>query len=137
LGGGGIEQDRLTHRLTEVARDLGNRDLLLYMRDLAERGGATRAEIASARRWLLARLREDWGAAARGRGNPYKYDYRRQESRTALGDLVQSYLLAQDRMVQPDVYAGLSAEIMTLAGVLPGIHPFLRKYARRLASRLP
>ena len=51
--------------------------------------------------------------------------------------LVQSYLLAQDRMVQPDVYAGLSAEIMTLAGVLPGIHPFLRKYARRLASRLP
>jgi hypothetical protein len=35
------------------------------------------------------------------------------------------------------VFEGLSGEILALADLLPGAHPFLRKYVRRLAAELP
>ena len=134
---GGELQDRVIHRLPDTARDLRNRDLLLYLVRLSEDPGATGAEIAAARALLLTRLREDWRAAAHGSGNPYKVDYRRNETRTALGDLVQAYRAQRHRVARPDVFSGMSGEITTLARDLPGMHPFLRKYMRRLASTLP
>ena len=35
------------------------------------------------------------------------------------------------------VFAGLSTDVQNLSRGLPGIHPFLRKYLRRLARELP
>mgnify|MGYP000131469592 CR=1 FL=1 len=53
-----------------------------------------------------------------------------------LGELV--LLASADRgRVPPPAFEGLSDEVLVLAGELPGFHPFLRKYVRRLAHRLP
>ena len=133
----GVEQDQLTHHLPDAARDLQNRDLLLYLVRLAGDPGASPNEIARMRSLILLRLREDWKVAAMKRGNPYKDDFKRNRTETALGDLVQAYRAERDRIQRPEVFAGMSDDIVSLAGVLPGAHPFLRKYVRRLAGELP
>jgi len=38
---------------------------------------------------------------------------------------------------RPDLLEGLSSDVMTLVRDLPGPHPLLRKYVKRLARRLP
>jgi hypothetical protein len=134
---GGLVQDSFTYHLPDAARDLASRDLLLYMLEMARDPRTTRAEIATARDLMLVRLREDWKVAAMRRGNPYKRDYKRNATETALGDLVHSYQAQGSRLSRPETFSGLSAEIAELADVLPGRHPFLRKYMRRLASQLP
>jgi hypothetical protein len=85
---------------------------------------------------MLRRLRADWITVARGRGNPYKIDYRRGEATTALGDLVLTYRRERNGLRSPEVFDGLDRDVLRLARELPGAHPFLRKYVRRLARRL-
>jgi hypothetical protein len=128
--------DGMRYRFPVLAHDLGNDDLLRYMVVLSRDPRADRREIDRARDLMLSRLRVDWKAAVRGRGNPYKKDFKLGRSDTALGALVATYLAEQRRMARPDVFAGLGGEIESLARELPGIHPFLRKYLKRLARRM-
>ena len=93
--------------------------------------------VAAVRSLLVTRLREDWKVAATGSGNPYRFDYRHGAATTALGDLVRIYLEQDSAARRHDVFAGLSAEVLELAQRLPGSHPFLRSYVRKLALELP
>ena len=86
---------------------------------------------------MLRRLRVDWRAAVRAHGNPYKRDFRSGSRLTALGELVH---LSASLSRQPSgdvLLSGLSADVRSLSSDLPGPHPLLRKYVRRLARRLP
>ncbi len=134
---GARSEDRLVHKLGDTVRNVENRDLLQYMLQLSQDSDASDERIAQARELMLIRLREDWKVAVIRNGNPYKRDFKRGEARTALGDLVQSYRAEQNRMQRHDVFDGMGDEIQVLTASWPGIHPFLRKYARRLAARLP
>jgi len=136
LYGGPAVHDRFSYHIPDAARDLSNRDLLLFMVRLThEQRDAGR--VAATRELLMTRLRADWKAAAARNGNPYKFDFRHDGATTALGDLVQTYRLQEPAVRNHPVFAGLSGEVLTLAERLPGIHPFLRKYVRRLARELP
>jgi hypothetical protein len=137
LESGGVLQDRVAHRLAGTARDLRSRELIELLLRMSRDAGTTGSELAAARELLMLRLRADWTAAVRARGNPYKRDLKTRGSRTALGDLVQTYRLEKGGLTRPDVFGGLSSEIMTLARELPGPHPLLRKHLRRLARQLP
>jgi hypothetical protein len=133
---GGVVQDRYRRPLPDVVRDLRNRELLALMIGMARGERATASEIARARELMLYRLREDWKVAAMGSGNPYKRDYREETGETALGDLVRT--LEDERALRDaDVFDGMSGEVLALSRTLPGAHPFLRKYVRRLAAELP
>jgi len=133
----GIEQHAVRYRLPDTVRDLASRDLPLLLARQARDRSTSEARIVAARGLLLERLREDWRAAASGRGNPYKKDYKRRGTRTALGDLVQLYRRESAAAARPEVFEGLSDEIVELSELLPGAHPLLRKYMRRLAEELP
>ncbi len=132
----GVEQDRMTASIAGTATDLSSRDLpRLLRRMIAE--GATPVETAQVRELVLLRLRADWRAAVRARGNPYKRDYRSGGDNTALGQLVQLSTGYGKRSATADLLDGLSVDVLTLARELPGPHPLLRKYVKRLARRLP
>jgi hypothetical protein len=136
LYGGPAVHDRFSYHIPDAARDLSNRDLLLFMVRLTqEQRDADR--VAATRELLMTRLRADWKAAVSRNGNPYKFDYRHDGATTALGDLVQTYRLQDPDVRDHPVFVGLSGDVLTLAERLPGIHPFLRKYVRRLARELP
>jgi hypothetical protein len=131
LEAGGIEQDRMMTTLAETATDLASRDLPRLVRRLVTRG-ATAVEAARVRELVLLRLRADWRAAVRSDGNPYKRDYRSGSDLTALGELVGlSRTSARSGLLQ-----GLGSDVLALSKDLPGAHPLLRKYVRRLAQRL-
>jgi hypothetical protein len=134
---GEVIQDAWTHHLPDAARDLGSRDLLLYMVGRARSTEVHASEVAALHDLLLTRLREDWKVAVMRSGNPYKRDRKRQQAETALGDLVQTYRVERHGMASPQVFEGLSYEVVALADTLPGIHPFLRKSMRKLAGELP
>jgi hypothetical protein len=135
--GDGVEHDGVIYRVPDTVRDLASRDLPQLIRRQAHDGATSDVEIATARDLLLERLREDWRVAATGKGNPYKKDLRRGGTRTALGELVELCRRESVSAVRPEVFEGLSSEILQLADVLPGAHPLLRKYVRRLALELP
>jgi len=136
LDADGVEQDRMTASLDETATDLSSRDLpRLLRRMIAE--GATVVETAQVRELLLRRLRADWRAAVHANGNPYKRDYRSGGDLTALGQLVQLSSSSSGRSGRADLLEGLSSDVLTLSRDLPGPHPLLRKYVKRLARRLP
>jgi hypothetical protein len=133
---GGKVHDEAVYRFTDAASNLGNRDLLLL---LVARAGAARIsphDTAALHDLVLRRLRVDWDAVARAKGNPYKDDYKGNTGTTALGDLVRTFLDHRDRMQRPELFTGLRPQIEHLVEQLPGAHPFLRKYMRRLAARL-
>lgn len=134
--GNGALHDAQTIRLPDLAVDLTSDDLLRYMIALSGDSCATHEEILEARMLMLRRMRADWNRAVRASGNPYKRDYRLRRGETALGELVDTWAREQARVTRPEVFAGLGSEIEMLAGELPGVHPFLRKYMRRLARRL-
>ncbi len=136
LDADGVEQDRMTAALGETATDLSSRDLPRLLRRLQVRG-ATPIEAAQVRELVLLRLRTDWRAAVRAKGNPYKRDYRSGGDRTALGELVQLSSSLSGSSGRADLLEGLSADVLMLARDLPGPHPLLRKYVKRLARRLP
>jgi len=137
LYGGPAIQDRYSYHIPDAARDLSNRDLLLFMVRLAQERREAGGRVATARELLMTRLRADWKAAVARNGNPYKLDYRHDGATTALGDLVQTYRSQDPAARNHPVFAGLSKDVLKLAERLPGIHPFLRKYLRRLARELP
>ncbi len=136
LYGGSVVHDRFRYHIPDAARDLSNRDLLLFMVHLAREQRDAR-RVAATRELLMTRLRADWKAAVARRGNPYKFDYRHDGATTALGDLVQTYRMQDPAVRNHPVFSGLSRDVLNLAERLPGIHPFLRKYVRRLARELP
>lgn len=130
-------QDRLELNLPGTASNLRNRDLLQLMIAMARAGSFSGPEIDRVRQLLLARLRADWRASIEARGNPYKADFRHGSRRTALGDLAQTYLAEKAGFTRPEVFDGLGTDVALLARELPGAHPFLRKYVRKLARELP
>lgn len=134
---GGTEQDSVTYQVPGVVRDLSNNDLLEYVVALSRDRHASPSEVARARSLFLSRLREDWARAVSQSGNPYKADYQSGGTRTSLGELVQTVASVRGAADNDDVFAGLSGEVSTLAEELPGAHPLLRKYMRRLAHKLP
>jgi len=137
LYGGPVVHDRSSYTIPDAARDLSNRDLLLFVVSLAHERRQAGGRVATTRELLMARLQADWKAAVARNGNPYKFDYRHGGTTTALGDLVQTYRLQDPAVRRHPVFAGLSKDVLDLADRLPGIHPFLRKYTRRLARELP
>jgi hypothetical protein len=136
LDAGGVEQDRMTAALGETATDLSSRDLPRLLRRMTVENTAE-VETAQVRELVLLRLRADWRAAVRAGGNPYKRDYRSGSDLTALGELVQLSSSLSRLSGRPDLFEGLSLDVLTLARNLPGPHPLLRKYVKRLAQRLP
>jgi len=137
LYGGPSVHDRSSYPIPDVARDLSNRDLLLFVVSLAHERRQAGGRVAATRELLIARLQADWKAAVARNGNPYKFDYRHDGATTALGDLVQTYRLQDPAARRHPVFADLSKDVLRLADRLPGIHPFLRKHLRRLARELP
>ncbi len=123
-------------RAPNLSLDLGNRALLSFLVALGRDRTAGDDEVAEAQRLMLDRLRVDWRAAVRSRGNPYKTDRTKGTTRTALGDLVQTYRRERRSLVNPDVFEDLQIEILELSSELPGTHPFLRKNLRKLAREL-
>jgi len=132
----GVVQDRVAAGIGETVSDPGNRDLVRVLLALARDAAADPHSIERAQRLMVRRIESDWRRAVQGRGNPYKDDWRDQGRRTAVGDLAASYAAERGDLVRPDVFVGLGSEIDRLAGDLPGMHPLLRKYLRRLAGRL-
>jgi len=132
----GEVQDRLEFRFPDAASDLYNRELLELMLTFARDSSVPWSDVAEARALMLRRLRVDWTAAVRSRGNPYKKDYKGKGTRTALGDLVQTYQRERPGVSNGAVFDGLDSEIEAMAEELPGVHPYLRKYMKRLARKL-
>ena len=111
-------------------------ELLRFIALRAEAGDLSLHERRRVQDLFVRQLYHDWRAAVRARGNPYKNDYKRGSGQTALGRLVQTYRQGHDRFRDDRLFDGLSLQIETAVRDLPGFHPFLRKYARRLADRL-
>ncbi len=132
----GVVHDKLRFHFPNSATNLHKRDLLLFMIDLSRDRHASPGDIATARDLMLARMKVDWRAAVRARGNPYKNDLKRNGTSTALGDLVQTYLRERRQIRNPAVFAGLGRQIEDLAGSMSGVHPMLRKSMRRLAQKM-
>jgi hypothetical protein len=134
--GHGSVHDEALFRIEGVALDLGNRDLVMHMVAMSRAQAVSTDDILTVHDLVLQRLSIDWDVAVRADGNPYKDDSKRKTRRTALGDLVQTFLEQRSQMQRPDVFTGLSNKIEKLAKDLPGAHPFLRKYVKRLARQL-
>jgi hypothetical protein len=133
---GVIVHDRLDVRFPNLAVDLGNDDLVTLMLGLAGDSSASERDVARARALMLERMKVDWRIAARGRSNPYKKDYRNGRSGTALGELVLRTSQVRSDLVRPEVIVDLGDDLMALSRELPGAHPFLRKWFRKLASEI-
>ena len=127
-------QDRLRRGVSGTATDLRSQDLARLLDQMLDRG-TTLDQADRMRELWIARLRVDWKANVRARGNPYKRDYKRGGELTALGELVR--LTEDANNAEPALISGLSNDVMRLAGELPGAHPLLRKYVKRLARQLP
>jgi hypothetical protein len=70
-------------------------------------------------------------------GNPYRFDHRHGAATTALGDLVLTCAALDPVSRSHEIFAGLSDEVLELSVGLPGTHPFLRSWVRKLARELP
>ncbi len=119
-----------------TTEDLENRYLLEYMVKLARSSTVDPNEVARAQKLMLRRLRVDWEAAVDRRGNPYRSDLVQGTRTTALGDLVGTYRADHAGIRHHKVFTLLAPRIENLAKTLPGFHPFLRRYVRRLGSEL-
>jgi len=134
LSQSGQPQDELRRRVSGTATDLNSRDLSQLLDQMLDQGAS--ADQADRMRELwIQRLRVDWRANVRANGNPYKRDYKLAGDATALGELVQ--LADGAGGAGRPLVAGLSSDVMRLAKELPGAHPLLRKYVKRLARKLP
>jgi len=120
----------------EVATDLTSRDLLLYMVDLAREARPSRQDVAEARSLVLDRIRVDWDRARAADGNPYKRDVENGSATTALGDLARTIKNERRGFENDDVFDGLGDDIASFASELPGAHPLLRKWMKRLAKQI-
>jgi hypothetical protein len=132
----GTVNDERTIRLAPPATDLTNPDLLTYMLDLAHTKSPAPRDVADARSLLLLRMRADWQRSVAMDGNPYKTDYEEGSAQTALGELVRAVSGVRGGFASRDVFAGTGSDIAALADDLPGAHPLLRKWMKRLAKRV-
>jgi len=123
-------------RIAPVATDLSNPDLMDFMIAMAGLPQVSRADVKDARTLMMERLRADWERAADGSGNPYKNDFETEGISTVLGQLVRVTQEGQRTFASPQVFNGLDRDIDALADDLPGAHPLLRKWMKKLAKRV-
>ena len=133
---GATEDDARTIELAPTATNLDDPDLITYMIDLAHSRQASRRDVSEARALLMDRLRVDWQRAAAADGNPYKLDYERGSATTALGELVRALGSSRGSFANRSVFSGAGSDISALAEDLPGAHPLLRKWMKKLAKRV-
>ncbi len=131
-----VVHDRLDVRFPNVAVDLSRDDLLTLMVRMAGDRSVTDSEIRRVRDLVMSRMRADWRIAARGRRNPYKKDFKSGVTGTALGELVRTIDQLPAGLSRSEVFLGLKDDLAVLSGELPGAHPFLRKWFRKLANRI-
>lgn len=122
-------------RMAPVATDLGNPDLLDFMIALARTPQVSRVDVQDSRALMMQRLRADWDRATDSDGNPYKRDYDTEGSETVLGQLVRIRQNGRS-YVSPQVFDGMGRDAAALADHLPGAHPLLRKWMKKLAARM-
>jgi hypothetical protein len=122
--------------LAPVATDLSNPDLLDFLLALAATPDVSRSDVKEARELMMERLRADWERAADASGNPYKRDFESSGIETVLGELVRVTQGGQRTFASPQVFDDLGAEVAVLCDDLPGAHPLLRKWMKKLAKRL-
>jgi hypothetical protein len=132
----GVEHDARTIDVAPASTDLSSPDLVIYMVDMARSRQASHREVAHARSLLLDRMRADWDRAVAMDGNPYKSDFEEGSASTALGELVRVLHAERHAFASRSVFAGAGADIAALADDLPGTHPLLRKWMKRLAKRV-
>jgi hypothetical protein len=132
----GVDDDSRVITIVPASTNLADPDLLTYMIDLARSPQPGRRDIAEARALLLDRMRADWDRACAMDGNPYKRDYEVGSAETALGELVRVVAAERASFASRAVFAGVGSDIASLAENLPGTHPLLRKWMRRLAKRV-
>ncbi|MBD3868094.1 MAG: hypothetical protein IFK94_08210 [Acidobacteria bacterium] len=133
---GVVVHDGLDIRFPNLAVDLGNDDLVTLMLRLASDPSASRRDVDRARSLMLERMKADWRIVARGRNNPYKQDFRNGKSGTAMGELVRRTAEVRGAMVRPEIIVDLGDDLIALSRELPGAHPFLRKWFRKLAAKI-
>lgn len=133
---GGTTDDVRDVRLPPVAVDLSNPDLMDFMVALARAENVSRSDVQDARALLMERLRADWDRAADSSGNPYKRDFESAGADTVLGELVRITLVGRQSFASPQVFSGLDGAVAALSDDLPGAHPLLRKWMKKLAARL-
>jgi hypothetical protein len=122
--------------LPPVAADLTNPDLMDFMVGLARTPDVSRADVEDSRGLMMDRLRADWQRATAADGNPYRRDFETGGAETALGELVRVARTGRRSFVSPQVFDGLGSAAMSLADDLPGAHPLLRKWMKKLAQRV-
>lgn len=123
-------------RIAPVATDFSNPDLLDFMLALADTPQVSRSDVKDARELMMDRLRADWERATEVSGNPYKQDFESSGTKTALGELVRVTDGGRKSFASPQVFDGLGDDVAALCDDLPGAHPFLRKWMKKLAKRL-
>jgi len=131
----GVENDARTIDLAPAATDLTNPDLLTYMLEMAHSRQVSPRDVRDARALLLDRMRADWARSVAMNGNPYKTDYEEGSASTALGELVRA-IGGSRGFANRNVFGGAGADIAAMAEDLPGAHPLLRKWMKRLAKRV-
>ena len=132
----GTANDTREIRLAPVATDLGNPDLMDFMVALARTPDVSRSDVQDARALMMERLRADWSRAADASGNPYKRDCEAEGVETVLGQLVHVTQGGSRSFASPQVFEGLGHAVAVLADDLPGAHPLLRKWMKKLAARM-
>ena len=133
---GADPDDSTTVAIPAVATDLASRELLDFMIELAKKPHAPRGDVERARGLMLDRLRADWEHACAADGNPYKRDLESGGTDTALGELAKSVDAERRSLASRAVFDGLGDQISALADDLPGAHPLLRKWMKKLAKRV-
>jgi hypothetical protein len=122
--------------IAPVATDLSNPDLLDFMIALANTPQVSWSDVKDARELMMDRLRADWERAVDASGNPYKRDFKSSGTETVLGELVRVTQGGRRSLASPQVFDGLGDDVSVLCDDLPGAHPLLRKWMKKLAKRL-
>ena len=131
-----VVHDGLQVRFPNLAVDLGNDDIVTLMLRFATDRSVPQRDVDRARALMLERMKADWRIVARGRKNPYKRDFRGKGDETALGELVLRTAELRGARVRQEVLVDLGDDLNALSRDLPGAHPFLRKWFRKLAARI-
>lgn len=133
---GVVVHDGLDIRFPNLAVDLGNDDIVTLMLQFATDRSVPQRDVDRARALMLERMKVDWRIVARGRKNPYKRDFREKNAETAMGELVMRTAELRGARVRSDVLVDLGDDLTALSRDLPGAHPFLRKWFRKLVKQI-
>jgi hypothetical protein len=132
----GRAQGRKVARFPELATRLDDPSMIEYLVTLGGEEDPSLPDVEQARRLLMQRLRADWVVRCAEDGNAYQTDDKTGATETALGELVRAYERDRSSLSRSPAFHGLDLEIAQLADQLPGVHPNLRRWMKRLASRL-